>query len=83
MQQAGAIQFASMPITRRRVHVFHMILLRTRCYLGQMRHQARQAVDILHRKIHIASRAAASRCSTVLVEPPIAISRFIRVFQMP
>ena len=43
--------------------------------LAEHRDPARKAVDVLHREIDApASWATASRCSTVLVEPPMAMS---------
>ena len=46
--------------------------------LAQMRHAARQPVDVAHREVDArASCAAARRCSTVLVEPPMAMSSVI------
>ena len=34
------------------MHVFHVVLLRRRCHLGQARHLARHAVDVGHREVH-------------------------------
>ena len=57
------------------VHVLHVVLRRVRGDLGQAGHPAGDRVDVGHVEVQLRLAAAASRCSTVFVEPPIATSR--------
>ncbi len=55
MQQAGAIQLAEdADDAAGAVHVFHVVLLRARRDLAQLRHFARQAVDVAHGEVDLA-----------------------------
>ncbi len=57
------------------MHVLHVHVGTGRRDLAQHRHAARQPVDVVHGEVGTSpSWAAASRCSTVLVEPPMAMS---------
>ncbi len=53
MQQARPVQFAeNRDHAAGAVHVFHVVFLSGRSDFTQVRHPARQAVDVVHGKIH-------------------------------
>jgi hypothetical protein len=56
------------------MHVFDMVFVGGGRRFAQARHFARDAVDVGHREIDAGFLRGASRCSTVLVEPPMATS---------
>ena len=76
VDQAGAVELAEdRHDAAGAVDVLHVDVGLGRRDLAQHRHAARQPVDVGHGEVASrASCAAASRCSTVLVEPPMAMS---------
>jgi 7-keto-8-aminopelargonate synthetase-like enzyme len=56
------------------VDVFHVHVALGGRDLAQHRNLAGQPVDVVHGEVDLALMGAASMCSTVLVEPPMAIS---------
>ena len=59
----------------RPMHVLHVVVGRVRRDLRQTRDSTRYRIDVCDGKSMPPSRAAANRCSTVFVEPPMATSR--------
>ncbi len=82
IDKAGAIEFAQdAEDTAGVMHVLHMDVGDGGRDFAEDWDATRQTIDVRHGEVDFASCAAARRCKTVLVEPPMAMSSVIAFSQ--